>query len=146
MTIKTCASTKTATAAEEGGVVDLWGSCIFSIWGENLELTYTCSRLICWLKYSRPFIKNVVTFSLTIAVDQSISTKTTVTAIGPTLGVDLLTGDQSPHFSQILALTTFIENGFHNNMKTKEVFLDLTAAYEIAWNISLLIKISRVLL
>ena len=31
---------------------------------------------------------------------------------------------------QVLALTTFIENGFQSNLKTGTVFLDLTAAYD----------------
>ena len=31
---------------------------------------------------------------------------------------------------QVAALTTFIENGFHQNLKIGAVFLDLTAAYD----------------
>ena len=31
---------------------------------------------------------------------------------------------------QVLALTTYIENGFQSNLKTGVVFLDLTAAYD----------------
>ena len=31
---------------------------------------------------------------------------------------------------QVAALTTFIENGFQQNLKTGAVFLDLTAAYD----------------
>ena len=31
---------------------------------------------------------------------------------------------------QVAALTTYIENGFQENLKTGAVFLDLTAAYD----------------
>jgi len=33
-------------------------------------------------------------------------------------------------FDQVLALTTFIENGFQRKQKTGVIFLDLTAAYD----------------
>lgn len=46
---------------------------------------------------------------------------------------------------QVLALTTFIENGFQKTLKTGAVFLDLTAAYDTVWHTGLLVKISRVL-
>jgi len=42
------------------------------------------------------------------------------------------------HFA---ALTTFIENGFKQNLKTGAVFLDLTAAY--VWYAGLLYKLSK---
>jgi len=45
---------------------------------------------------------------------------------------------------QVLALTTFIENGFQLNQKTGAVFLDLTAAYDTVWHQGLL-KLSNVL-
>ena len=32
------------------------------------------------------------------------------------------------------ALTTFIENGYQQNLKTGAVFLDLTAAYDTIWH------------
>ena len=34
---------------------------------------------------------------------------------------------------QVAALTTFIENGFQQNLKTGAVLLDLTAAYDTVW-------------
>jgi len=34
---------------------------------------------------------------------------------------------------QVAALTTFIKNGFQQNLKTGAVFLDLTAAYDTVW-------------
>jgi hypothetical protein len=46
---------------------------------------------------------------------------------------------------QVLALTTFIENGFQSNLKTGTVFLDLTAAYDTVWHAGLLLKLARVL-
>ena len=50
--------------------------------------------------------------------------------------VDLLSPDQAGFRSgrstcdQVAALSTYIENGFQNKMKTGAVFLDLTAAYD----------------
>ncbi len=46
---------------------------------------------------------------------------------------------------QVLALTTYIENGFQQNQKTGTVFLDLTAAYDTVWHAGLLLKLSKVL-
>ncbi len=46
---------------------------------------------------------------------------------------------------QVLALTTYIENGFQQNQKTGTVFLDLTAAYDTVWFAGLLLKLSKVL-
>ena len=46
-------------------------------------------------------------------------------------------------FYQVLALSTYIENGFQSNLKTGVVFLDLTAAYDTVWHKSLLVKLSR---
>ena len=44
---------------------------------------------------------------------------------------------------QVSALTTFIENGFQQNLKTGAVFLDLTAAYDTVWHTGLLAKLTR---
>jgi len=44
---------------------------------------------------------------------------------------------------QVAALTTFIENGFQQNLKTAAVFLDLTAAYDTVWHTGLLYKLSK---
>lgn len=46
---------------------------------------------------------------------------------------------------QVLALTTYIENGYQRRDKTGAVFLDLTAAYDTVWHKGLLVKISKVL-
>ena len=46
---------------------------------------------------------------------------------------------------QVLALTTFIENGFESRLKTGTVFLDLTAAYDTVWHKGLLLKLSKAL-
>jgi len=46
---------------------------------------------------------------------------------------------------QVLALTTFIENGFQENRKTGTVFIDLTAAYDTVWHAGLLLKLSTVM-
>jgi len=35
---------------------------------------------------------------------------------------------------QVAALTTFIENGFQQNLKASAVFVDLTAAYDTVWH------------
>jgi hypothetical protein len=43
---------------------------------------------------------------------------------------------------QVTALTTFIENGFQENLKTGTVFLDLTAAYDTVWHTGLLAKLT----
>ena len=40
-------------------------------------------------------------------------------------------------------LTTCIENGFQENLKTGAVFLDLTAAYDTVWHTGLFAKLSR---
>ena len=45
---------------------------------------------------------------------------------------------------QVLALTTFIENGFQQNLKTGTVFLDLSAAYDSVWHTGLFLKLSKV--
>jgi len=39
---------------------------------------------------------------------------------------------------QVAALTTFIENGFQQNLKTGAVLLDLTAAYDTVWHTGIL--------
>ena len=44
---------------------------------------------------------------------------------------------------QVSALTTFIENGFQQNLKTGAVFLDLTAAYDTVWHTGLLAKLTK---
>jgi hypothetical protein len=44
---------------------------------------------------------------------------------------------------QVAALTTFIENGYQQNLKTGAVFLDLTAAYDTVWHSGLLAKLTR---
>jgi len=44
---------------------------------------------------------------------------------------------------QVAALTTFIENGFQQNLKTGAVFLDLTAAYDTVSHTGLLYKLSK---
>ena len=46
---------------------------------------------------------------------------------------------------QVLALTTYIENGFQKNLKTGTIFLDLTAAYDTVWHAGLLLKLSKVM-
>jgi len=46
---------------------------------------------------------------------------------------------------QVLALTTYIENGFQSGLKTGAVFLDLTAAYDTVWHRGLLVKLAAVL-
>ena len=46
---------------------------------------------------------------------------------------------------QVLALTTFVENGFQQRDKTGFVFLDLTAAYDTVWHKGLLVKLSKCL-
>ena len=44
---------------------------------------------------------------------------------------------------QVAALTTFIRNGFQQNLKTGAIFLDLTAAYDTVWHTGLLCKPSK---
>ena len=46
---------------------------------------------------------------------------------------------------QFLAITTYVENGYHQRDKTGVVFLDLTAAYDTVWHKDLLVKLSKVL-
>ena len=46
---------------------------------------------------------------------------------------------------QVLALTTYIENGFQRRLKTGAIFLDLTAAYDTVWHKGLLVKAARIL-
>lgn len=44
---------------------------------------------------------------------------------------------------QVAALTTYIENGYEQQLKTGAVFLDLTAAYDTVWHIGLLAKLTK---
>ena len=46
---------------------------------------------------------------------------------------------------QVLALSTFIENGFQQNLKSGAIFVDLTAAYDTVWRAGLLVKLARLL-
>ena len=46
---------------------------------------------------------------------------------------------------QVLARTTYVENGYQQRDKTGVVFLDLTAAYDTVWHKGLLVKLSKVL-
>jgi len=45
---------------------------------------------------------------------------------------------------QVLVLTTFVENGFQQNLKSA-IFLDLSAAYDSVWHTGLFLKLSKVL-
>jgi hypothetical protein len=44
---------------------------------------------------------------------------------------------------QVLALTTYVENGFQNKMKSKAVFLDLSTAYDTIWKRGILLKLAK---
>ena len=44
---------------------------------------------------------------------------------------------------QVAALTSYIESGFLQNLKTGVVFLDLSAAYDTVWHAGLLYKLSK---
>jgi len=44
---------------------------------------------------------------------------------------------------EVAALTTFIKNGFQQNLKTGAVFLDLTTVYDTVWHTGLLYKLSK---
>ena len=46
---------------------------------------------------------------------------------------------------QVLALNSYVENGYQRRDKTAVVFLYLTAAYDTVWHKSLLVKLSKVL-
>ena len=46
-------------------------------------------------------------------------------------------------YDQVAALTTYIENGFQQQLKTGAVFLDLTAAYDTVWHTGLLAKLTQ---
>ena len=46
---------------------------------------------------------------------------------------------------QVLALTTYLENGYQREDKTGVVCLDLTAAYDTVWHTGMLVKLSKVL-
>ncbi|KAJ2950833.1 hypothetical protein O0L34_g9105 [Tuta absoluta] len=46
---------------------------------------------------------------------------------------------------QVLALTTHLEHGFENNMKSSAAFIDLTAAYDTVWRRGLLYKFLKVI-
>jgi len=50
---------------------------------------------------------------------------------------------RSTFCDQVAALTTFIENGSQQNLKTGAVFLDLTAACDTVWHTGLLYKLSK---
>lgn len=44
---------------------------------------------------------------------------------------------------QVMALTTFIENGYQNKLKINITFIDLSAAYDIVWRHGLLLKLAK---
>ena len=44
---------------------------------------------------------------------------------------------------QVATLTSFIENGFQQNLKTGAVFLDFTAAYDTVWHTAFFTKVSK---
>ena len=44
---------------------------------------------------------------------------------------------------QVAALTTYIENGFQQQLKTGAEFLDLIAAYDTVWHTGLLVKLTH---
>ena len=44
---------------------------------------------------------------------------------------------------QVAALTSYIESGLQQNLKTGVVFLDLLAAYDTVWHTGLLYKLSK---
>jgi len=46
---------------------------------------------------------------------------------------------------QVAASTTYIENGFQQQLKTGAVFLDVTLAYDTVWQTGLLYKLSKCL-
>lgn len=46
---------------------------------------------------------------------------------------------------QVLALTTYIESGFENMLKTSVSFIDLTAAYDTIWRQGLIYKLLRII-
>ena len=46
---------------------------------------------------------------------------------------------------QVLALTTYVENGYQREDKTGDVFLDLTDPYDTVWHTGMLVKLSKVL-
>ena len=46
---------------------------------------------------------------------------------------------------KVLALTTYVENGFQRRDKTGVVFLDSIAAYDTVWHKGLLVNLSKVL-
>jgi hypothetical protein len=46
---------------------------------------------------------------------------------------------------QVLALTTYVEDGFQKGKKTGAAFLDLTAAYDTVWRQGLLFKFIRII-
>ena len=45
---------------------------------------------------------------------------------------------------QVLTLTTYIELGYNQKFKTGAVFFDLSAAYDIVWQDSLILKLTRI--
>jgi hypothetical protein len=46
---------------------------------------------------------------------------------------------------QVLALTTYIENGFQRQLKTFAAFVDLSAAYDTVWREGLILKLARII-
>lgn len=44
---------------------------------------------------------------------------------------------------QVMALTTFIENGYQNKLKTNITLIDISAAYDIVWRHGLLLKLAK---
>lgn len=48
-------------------------------------------------------------------------------------------------YTQVLTLTTHVENGFQNKAKLGAIFLDLSTAYDTAWKNGLLFKLSKII-
>jgi len=51
--------------------------------------------------------------------------------------------ERSKTCDQVASFTTFIENGFQQNLQTVAVFLDLTAACDTAWHTGLIYELSK---
>jgi hypothetical protein len=45
----------------------------------------------------------------------------------------------------VLVFTTHVENGFQNKIKSGEVFLDLSPAYDTVWKKELLFKMAKII-
>ena len=90
-------------------------------------------RPISFLSMCSKLLKRIILQRISPAVDEILNIEQAGVRPG-----------RSTH-DQVLALTTYVENGYQRRDQTGVVFLDLIAAYDTVWHKGMLVKLSKVL-